>query len=420
MGAFKRFMFWTLSAAALGGGVYTRHGPGMTIEQEVTVSEVKDYATAEDQAEGEHDYRVLTDKGVFKNTNDWLALKFGSSAGDLQSYFKEGRSYRVKSFEPWITSKIGDPNITSVVPLDVDGDVAINLENNRNPEPPAPPPVEEVKPPFVEQTPPVEEIKSPAEGTVANDPNTNPNVVLMRQSEQGLPVAEGKRTMDNGNGPGYALVANEAAFAKAFFGSNFNTEDLRIHFYEWSYGMPNGDGVQAANVMSHMNYSWHNGQERQSLRNQTMKCFTYGDTYTSQDYTREDLEKFSVWMHEMTHVWQGQALDRYTLGTDPGYDYVLSPQKKFTDYGTEQQGDIVCDYVGRYLHVDAKWRNEINGGLKKEQADYLLKEIIETQFPGAKTLRLQMEQYRKDLKSTKNAQTSTRNMPHVVVKVPTS
>lgn len=395
MGVFKRFMLGTAFAAAVGGGIYTRHAPGMQTEQVVKVLDVKDHASAQEQAEGEHDYRVITDKGVFRNANDWLALKFGSSSEDLQSYFKKGRSYKVTSFEPYITSRIGDPNIISVVPVDPKGEIKINIEENKKP------PAGEIKPPAVKKNPP------PASEADGDHITTNPDVVLFPQTRKPPASAEGKRTLDQGRGPGYAAIPNEAEFVKAFFGSNLTTDDLRMHFYEGAPVSEHG-GVTAADV--------ENTTDGRSPVSQVMNLYSYQDAYTSQDYTQEVHEKFCVWMHEWTHVWQGQGLDRYTLGVYGGYDYVLSPQKKFIDYGPEQQASIVMDYCGRFLHLDARWRNPVGGGLEKETADALLKDVIETQFPGAKILRLKMEEYRAN---NRNSQILTKNMPQAVADVPT-
>jgi len=70
--------------------------------------------------------------------------------------------------------------------------------------------------------------------------------------------------------------------------------------------------------------------------------------------TKYDFDKNPAWyMHEVTHVYQFQRYGwsyvpkslwaQITKG-DEAYDYQLVPGKAFTDYGIEQQADIVRDY----------------------------------------------------------------------------
>ena len=51
--------------------------------------------------------------------------------------------------------------------------------------------------------------------------------------------------------------------------------------------------------------------------------------------------------HELTHVWQYQALGRSGIGIllDRRYRYELAPQRRFEDFGAEQQAAIVEDQV---------------------------------------------------------------------------
>jgi hypothetical protein len=65
----------------------------------------------------------------------------------------------------------------------------------------------------------------------------------------------------------------------------------------------------------------------------------------SGDFSSEPLNRQAFFMHEMTHVWQAQKRGRYylTLMRHPfcHYDYRLQPGKPFSDYGIEQQAEIV-------------------------------------------------------------------------------
>lgn len=99
-------------AGTVGGWGYGRFGTEKT--EEVTVLTVRDAATAEEQAEGKHAYRITTDVGgIFKNEGGILTLKFGTTTDDLQSYFKEGGRYKITSYDPLI----GDKNVIGVLPV---------------------------------------------------------------------------------------------------------------------------------------------------------------------------------------------------------------------------------------------------------------------------------------------------------------
>jgi RHS repeat-associated protein len=66
------------------------------------------------------------------------------------------------------------------------------------------------------------------------------------------------------------------------------------------------------------------------------------------DFSQEYIDLQALFIHEITHVWQHQVekIDVMIRGMcEREYKYLpLEPGKQFTDYGIEQQGDIVRDY----------------------------------------------------------------------------
>jgi len=67
----------------------------------------------------------------------------------------------------------------------------------------------------------------------------------------------------------------------------------------------------------------------------------------SDDFSEETLQRQGFFIHEMTHVWQAQKGGRFflLLMRHPfcRYSYELTPGKPFSQYGIEQQAEIVRD-----------------------------------------------------------------------------
>ena len=71
-----------------------------------------------------------------------------------------------------------------------------------------------------------------------------------------------------------------------------------------------------------------------------------GNLY-SPDFSKESITMQALFIHEMTHVWQYQH--RVNVRTkalvNRSYNYLpMDSSKSFSDYGLEQQGEIVSDY----------------------------------------------------------------------------
>jgi hypothetical protein len=74
-----------------------------------------------------------------------------------------------------------------------------------------------------------------------------------------------------------------------------------------------------------------------------------GDLW-SEDYSAEAIGRQAIFLHEMTHVWQTQQRGKYYLPLMRHpfcrYRYSFDPERPFTDYGLEQQAEIV-----RHIHL---------------------------------------------------------------------
>lgn len=75
-------------------------------------------------------------------------------------------------------------------------------------------------------------------------------------------------------------------------------------------------------------------------------CHPLGPLYRA-CYASATLTMQTLFVHEMTHVWQAQRGGRWYLPLVRHpfcrYDYVLRPGKPFARYGIEQQAEIVAD-----------------------------------------------------------------------------
>jgi len=114
MRAFKKAAAVTLiGGAVIGGPAYYNYG---TIqEQEVVVRTIqRDYVGYDKKTyESIYDnYRIVTDKGTFRNENSMLHAKF--NAEQVHSTTERGKTYRIKSYGHLPFGMVGSPNIISM------------------------------------------------------------------------------------------------------------------------------------------------------------------------------------------------------------------------------------------------------------------------------------------------------------------
>lgn len=114
MRAFKKVAAVTLiSGAVIGGPAYYNYGTVQ--EQEVTVRTIqRDYVGYDQQNYKSiyENYRIVTDKGTFRNEDAMLHMKFNSE--QIQSTMERGKVYRVKSYGHLPFGLVGSPNIISM------------------------------------------------------------------------------------------------------------------------------------------------------------------------------------------------------------------------------------------------------------------------------------------------------------------
>lgn len=94
------------------------------------------------------------------------------------------------------------------------------------------------------------------------------------------------------------------------------------------------------------------------------------------DFSRENILRQGLLIHELTHVWQTQTLGEWYLVTHrmpwSRYDYSLKPGWSLDKYGIEQQAEIV---------KHAFW---LRGGVKIAGAPDVGAYALLVNFPGAR------------------------------------
>jgi hypothetical protein len=141
------------------------------------------------------------------------------------------------------------------------------------------------------------------------------------------------------------LTRGEIELAKKLFGNSMNYEDVRIQ---------NGKETIGWQVSSYIGNKC--GAKDTCCRAQTISSTMYmpTDQYRD-DYSKGNEEDRSLFVHEMTHVWQFQNLqvragaktieDVFKAGCyDDVYKYKIDPKKDLGEYNVEQQACIMERY----------------------------------------------------------------------------
>jgi hypothetical protein len=136
-----------------------------------------------------------------------------------------------------------------------------------------------------------------------------------------LAKAAGTRIERLGMSQGRFLTKAERDLAESVFGGAVDYDSVRIANRKWAFFQPKRV-VMAPRGTIHFH--------------------PHGDLYC-EDFCGADLNDQGLFIHEMTHVWQHQSGVNLILRRHPfcRYDYELKPGKRFTDYGIEQQAEIV-------------------------------------------------------------------------------
>lgn len=111
--------------------------------------------------------------------------------------------------------------------------------------------------------------------------------------------------------------------------------------------------------------------------------------YWSANYAKESVPgRFGGFVHEVTHLWQNQQGDKAYSGRCRSYAYTLTADAKFQEYCSEQQGAIMEDYSQRFLHPSHRSTYYVRS---TPENDAMLAALVEKQFPGARALRMSLE-----------------------------
>ena len=155
------------------------------------------------------------------------------------------------------------------------------------------------------------------------------------------------------------LTAGERALSRQFF-SAIDPDEVKKY--------PEGNYL-----------AWFGGLRGMAARGNAVIFF--GPVYEDDFSAMRDVYNFTVFMHEMTHIWQQQNMHAFTRGRCPGdYSYALRPASRFSDFCNEEQAEIVADYARRFIAGERSW-------FADEARDSLLQRVVEEQFPGARVLR---------------------------------
>lgn len=172
------------------------------------------------------------------------------------------------------------------------------------------------------------------------------------------------------------LTGGEIALARSVFGDSVDYGAVWLHDKRI---LPPG--------MQHRHQAVANGNH-----------ISFPRTAYSPDFAAEvDAKKQSVFIHEMTHVWQHQnrvcntaweatkETLKHKFNYSKAYFHKLDPKKDLTDYGFEQQAAIVQDYflLTRHAH-DASYKNrrlEKPEGLKERYEAVLSNFLKNPKYP---------------------------------------
>lgn len=221
------------------------------------------------------------------------------------------------------------------------------------------------------------------------------------------------------NAAALAFVATVAPACAALAGGGhdrgFNTPDPDG---TWGHALTQGekefvhsifsDGVETSIVLKHFRDT--NDPARPSPT--TAACVPYADErdiyffgkgYESKDFSQDSTFRYEVFIHEITHIWQGQTHYRHTgkyedvPKDDPlsVYRYTLDSSSKFEKLSVERQGAVIGDYACRFLHPAHSFPVWYQGFDRDVFAnDRLLMKVVEGFFPQAKKARLAVEKTR--------------------------
>lgn len=161
-------------------------------------------------------------------------------------------------------------------------------------------------------------------------------------------------------GRGDRLTEGESSLVTGIFGDEINASKIRKHFREKAditHIFPRTAGTVLP-FISHIDL--------------------FGKEFAAADYSVADADLYGLFVHEATHCWQNQNWAWSTKAINV-YEYELKPDSKFSDFGGEQQADIIKTYALRFLHPDGRK----NATAETAAVDAMLRKVVEDRFPQA-------------------------------------
>lgn len=169
-----------------------------------------------------------------------------------------------------------------------------------------------------------------------------------------------------------AVTPGESALLRSIFGSSFRTDDLRKNYIDYNAQ----DGAWRKRNETTLAYV--------SARDKNDIYFLSPDDQ-KRDYSRTQEMDGSphTFIHEAVHIWQNRTGSKARHCRT--YDYNLTARTTFDDFCDEQQAEMVADYAVLFLD-----KNSISFAMASLDEYAQLMRVVETQFPAAKDLRLNL------------------------------
>lgn len=169
-------------------------------------------------------------------------------------------------------------------------------------------------------------------------------------------------------GRGDRLTEGEAALVTSIFGDEIDASKIRKHF-------------KNDNHITHL-FSSKAGTVLPLISHIDI----FGPYVSSKDYSREGENLYGFFAHEATHVWQNQNW-AWTTKAMRVYEYELKPESKFSDFGGEQQAEIIEAYAQRFLHPQGRR----DATADTAAFDAMLQKVVEDRFPQAQKTRAALD-----------------------------
>jgi hypothetical protein len=169
-------------------------------------------------------------------------------------------------------------------------------------------------------------------------------------------------------GRGDRLTEGEAQLVTGIFGDEIDASRIRKHFKKDNH-ITHIFGSKTGTVLPFLNH-----------------IDIFGPYAISPDYSKEDENLFGFFAHEATHIWQNQNWVWSTKAMNV-YEFQLKPDSKFSDFGGEQQAEIIEAYAQRFIHPQGRK----DATSETAAFDAMLQKVVEDRFPQAQKTRIGLD-----------------------------